>query len=288
MKTKKLIQYSALAAGFLSAGNTADAQVIYTDVDPDTLLTPFYDDQYDIDMNADGIADFRFKLHSFGWTIYEGYDYIAQLEALYDNKIGYIIDTSFIECSSWIHTEKVIPVLEEEDTIDAVTNFAGGNILFASVSNDDFPCYDSGYNFGSWLEKTEKFAAVQLEVDAETYYGWIRLSMNGWYEITLHDFAYESIAGVPIIAGRTSGTIAPATMPANNVVLSDINNFGDGRDLQIAFNKAEDEININAYRIYITPSYATPFTIDTALSLPADRFRETPPTGSDIVFNFDE
>ncbi|MBC8172606.1 MAG: T9SS type A sorting domain-containing protein [Chitinophagales bacterium] len=281
-RQKQFAHYSLLASSILAITSETDAQVIYTDVDPDTILSSYFDDQYDIDINDDAVPDFRIKLYSWGFTMYAGYDYLADLEALGDNKIAYKIDTSFIECSSWIQTEKVIPVLEPEDTIDAAMNFASGDVMFASASGDDFPCYGSGKSFGSWLEKNEKFAGVQFLIGSEIHYGWIRFSVDEWYNITLHDFAYESLAGVAIIAGRTSGTLASVAFPATSIISSDINNFGDGRDLQVAFDKAADETNIQEYRLFVVPaSMADSFDIADALS--SIYFSSVPVTGSDIT-----
>lgn len=285
---KKLLGYSTSACSFLLLSQGANAQIIYTDLDPDVFLSPYYDDQYLLDIDNDGVNDVNFKLYQFGFTMYVGYDYLAELEPLYGNKIAYIYDSSFRECSSWLNIEKVVPVIEAEDTIDSAMQFMNELAIFASISHDDYPCYDSGQQFGSWLEKTGMFAAVEIHKGSLIYYGWIRLSMNEWYEITIEDYAYESIPGIPIIAGRTSGTTAIATSPASNLYLDDISDFGDGRDLQLSFDKAADESNINEYRIYLVNSSIDLFNVDSALQFSDERYKKITPTGEDIILHFDE
>ncbi|WP_433596121.1 stalk domain-containing protein [Lysinibacillus xylanilyticus] len=44
-----------------------------------------------------------------------------------------------------------------------------------------------------------------------------------------------------------------AVQAVSNVNASDVNDFGDGRDLQVSFNHASDESNINEYRIMVVP-----------------------------------
>ena len=53
--TQKLAAYSAVAGAMLTVGQTANAQVVYTDVDPDESFTA---GSYNIDLNNDATTDF--------------------------------------------------------------------------------------------------------------------------------------------------------------------------------------------------------------------------------------
>lgn len=55
-----------------------------------------------------------------------------------------------------------------------------------------------------------------------------------------------------ITLGNNYGVGAPSTP-----VLNDISDYGDGRDLQVAFNRASDESNINHYRVIVTKATTT-------------------------------
>src|ERR1043166_5658877 len=57
---KKLAAYSGLASAILIAAKSSDAQIIYTDLNPDA--TTVLGDTYLLDLNNDGINDFRFNL----------------------------------------------------------------------------------------------------------------------------------------------------------------------------------------------------------------------------------
>ncbi|MBK8487249.1 MAG: T9SS type A sorting domain-containing protein [Chitinophagales bacterium] len=284
-----LIGYSALSVSFLLIAQKSDAQIIYTDIDPDEMLLPYYDDGFDMDINGDGTNDFHFQVYSWGFTAYAGYEYFAAIQPLGSNAAGYILDSSFRECSSYLNVQKVAPVLNAEDTISADMQFANEEIIFASVSQDDYPCYGSGQMLGSWVNKSEKFCAIKFKIDSEYHYGWIRMSMNEFYEITIHDYAYESLPDVPIIAGRTTGTIAEATGKVSDVLLSDISDNLNVTDLQVNFTKAEEESAIDAYHVFISPTNESAyFTTEFALALPEDRFTSILPTGENITANFTE
>lgn len=53
----------------------------------------------------------------------------------------------------------------------------------------------------------------------------------------------------------------------SNLTVADVNDYGDGRDLQVSFTKPSDESNINQYRILVVPtSYYSSFSLSQANS----------------------
>src|ERR1043165_5867669 len=76
---KKLAGYSAMAGVMIAANHQAsDAQVIYHDIDPDTLISNS-NPMYQIDMNNDGIVDFVIRHNSYD---------AAFISCLNDNKVA--------------------------------------------------------------------------------------------------------------------------------------------------------------------------------------------------------
>ncbi|WP_179132281.1 MULTISPECIES: copper amine oxidase N-terminal domain-containing protein [unclassified Paenibacillus] len=52
---------------------------------------------------------------------------------------------------------------------------------------------------------------------------------------------------------------------ASNIGVADVSDYNDGRDLRVSFNRATDESNVSAYRIYVVRSaYAGSFTLSAA------------------------
>src|SRR5205814_1963356 len=69
----KLASYSAVASSLLVIGKFADAQIVYTDIIPDdTLIIPYdveqYTSSYYLDLNNDGLVDFKFSYSYSTWT----------------------------------------------------------------------------------------------------------------------------------------------------------------------------------------------------------------------------
>lgn len=59
-----------------------------------------------------------------------------------------------------------------------------------------------------------------------------------------------------------------AVQAVSNVSVSDISDYGDGRDLQVSFTKPSDESNISSYRILVVPaSKANGFDVNTAVKI---------------------
>ncbi|WP_177185923.1 copper amine oxidase N-terminal domain-containing protein [Paenibacillus sp. OK076] len=52
---------------------------------------------------------------------------------------------------------------------------------------------------------------------------------------------------------------------ASNIGVADVSDYNDGRDLKVSFNRASDESNVSAYRVYVVRSaYAGSFTLSAA------------------------
>src|SRR5437870_112855 len=72
--SEKLKSYSLFATAILAPGAATDAQVIYTDVDPD-LYYQLFNGHYELDLNNDGVNDFTISGLTLGW----GYSYTNAL-----------------------------------------------------------------------------------------------------------------------------------------------------------------------------------------------------------------
>ncbi|GIO56062.1 copper amine oxidase N-terminal domain-containing protein [Paenibacillus cineris] len=71
--------------------------------------------------------------------------------------------------------------------------------------------------------------------------------------------------------------------PATNVKAADIGDNGDGRDLQVTFNRAKDESNIKGYRILVVQeSQAQFFDLSDAEKVPSSLYTPVSTTGSNL------
>lgn len=76
---------------------------------------------------------------------------------------------------------------------------------------------------------------------------------------------------------------SPATIEqVTNIQVNDVADNNDGRDLSVSFNKASDETNIVAYRIFVAKSAQVISINDVENITDPNKFFEVTPTGSNI------
>jgi Secretion system C-terminal sorting domain len=194
---KRLKAYSAVAGSFLISGNVANASIVYTDVNPDTVVTQIYDGKqsYNIDLNSDGINDFNIEITK-GTFYGTPYAYVTAF--------GLNTGNSFLSTSSNGYPD----ALNVNKAISSTAGTWSGNGYLAGkfgTQNGNF-FFDATRN---------KYLGVRFTIGANTtqyYYGWIRISVssNG-NTFTVYDFAYETTVDAttmktPILAGLTTNS----------------------------------------------------------------------------------
>lgn len=158
------------------------------------------------------------------------------------------------------------------NTISSSSTFCSAN---GYLMNYDF-FYHSGDTL--WKSRVNKFIGLSFNTPSGTNYGWIRMKND----ITISGYAYNSVSNQPIAAGEGSKNVA------ENIVLSDNSNNGDGRDLRIKFEPALEELKIWEYRLLVVPdANASGFTEDSAKHVPvANSFTLQPHYSNiDTLFN---
>jgi hypothetical protein len=213
-----------------------NCQVIYTDLNPDYIiygsgLSSVTTKSLDID--NDGVYDFDI-VRNQNYAVINFY-----LVPKNNNKIvcvGNIVDT-----------------LNVNDLISSSSNFGttSSTLLYFD--------YSTNSGLGFWQNAVNKFIGIAFNTATGLKYGWIRMTNVN----TIAGYGYNSISNQPILAGE--GVINVA----ENVLLSDNGNNGDGRDLRIKFNKALFENKLNDYRVLVIPTAKVAnFTIDSAKRVP--------------------
>ena len=158
------------------------AQIVYTDVDPDSTIsapsTPGLA-RYEIDLNNDNTIDFYLKHFRQPNNIIntEFYTMIAQEgEVLVDgNDAPFALDDNdsiYNNRSQWV-------------------NKAGSSTSSALFMNVN------------WVGKEDKFVGLRFKLSGQWHYGWIRLSVPAdTSSIIVKDYAYNAIANEPIVTGQ--------------------------------------------------------------------------------------
>jgi hypothetical protein len=87
--------------------------------------------------------------------------------------------------------------------IGARDAFKGGKEMMVRGSDS------LSYAFGSWFNVTNRYLGVKFNINGETHYGWVRLSVQNQGGITitatLTGYAYETLPNTPLTAGKTQG-----------------------------------------------------------------------------------
>ncbi len=212
--TGKLLSYSAAAGALLAVGANAEAQVKYTDVDPDEVLllpeTQGTKDSISVDLNGDGIIDVKIMAGNgdkWGNTTGTNPSNWMSIRAAPEPGGEVNIHPSYL--SSWAATYNFANRFDADDVIGPEL----GEGDYWSFSPQSFMLgwlgtYANGtgpYNTGPWVDgEPDKYLGVRFTLDEGTsyHYGWIRLDVESdQSQVTIKDFAYEQTAGTPIAAG---------------------------------------------------------------------------------------
>jgi len=128
---------------------------------------------------------------------------------------------------------------------------------------------------GNWRYLTDdRFVGFRMQTDVGRVYGWIRLfvSPDGTYMI-FKDYAYMEIPEMQMYTGE-----GIPVMSVKDVLVEDIFDFGDGRDLQIKFSSPENELVLSHYRVLLVKSSEVKgFDLTAAKQVPAGSFTKVFP-----------
>ena len=185
--------YSGMAAAFLAMNADADAQVIYTDVDPDVLISMA---PYSIDFDGDGVFDVNFEHVSFTFTF-------SSQQVTVRNVIGTgdmiaLANSSYVYPSALAAGAPIGP------------NDPNWNMVNAGTLAGLFSTGSYGSTTGEWVGQDAYIGCRFTSGDGEVHYAWVHLAVDpDLLNFTVKAYAYESIPELQIIAGNEGG---PATV----------------------------------------------------------------------------
>lgn len=162
--------------------STANAQIIYTDITPDTtralgdppsLISKFYP----IDFNGDGVEEYNFRWDILfnGWWVHM--TYVSTNEIILK---GTIVGPS---------GARYVKPLNACTMIDSGSNW-GVSTPEPLLGDNADP------NIQKWLG--DCYVGCKFTIENSTHYGWVRLSFDNDNTLTLRDYAYESTPDMPI------------------------------------------------------------------------------------------
>ncbi len=175
------MQKNLLYIFFLFIAFNTQAQVVYTDVNPDSLVSS----QYELDLNNDGIPEFLIEKTTDG-----GID-IVQATGLsnQDSIIGYY--AGFPAITGYPSA------LSSNEVIDGASTFVdegvmGGN--HALIMED-----------ADWPDGFNRYLGLKFNISGAAHYGWAKIKISADYvAFTITEYAYNATAGAAINSGVVS------------------------------------------------------------------------------------
>ena len=178
----------------LALSPPAEGEIVYTP----TNQKIGFNDPFELDLNNDGIGDFR---------IVNKHGYNIGRNGAFEGILGIkpMLPTNRAVSSS--HYAAALPL---GASIGAAARFpANSDILMAWGYYIVFSTQCCG-SFGPWRNVQNRYLGIKFTIDGETHYGWARFNVkfsDGWFiAAKLTGYAYETEANKTITAGQTTGT----------------------------------------------------------------------------------
>lgn len=204
---EKIKQYAAVAVGVVGVTG-ASAQVVYTDVNPDAVLTAAGTAQFVVDFNGDVVADIAFLAFAGGYTTSDFGGYQATV-----NYVGAAaaFPPSAAATNAWIGAAANTPDnLTNGSAVGAGGAFLTGQGNLRLAFDVVYPASTS-YNFTDTVGNfagAEGYVGVRFDIAGAAHYGWVRVEVSSdATTMTIKDYAYNATAGTAINAGDMGSSV---------------------------------------------------------------------------------
>ena len=216
----KIKRYSALAGGITAVAGVSNAQIVHTDINPDTLITG-NGAVYNLDVDNNGVIDFTFN------TIASSITYNSGSSSTFINFSGAYMNPAASGNSMMISTygPMNVPAGSAIGSSGSFTSSGGWVGLVADISYVSSSSTSSySVSIGNFLN-TDGFVGLKFQNSGNTHYGWVRIEVaNDGAVISVKEYAFESTPNTAINAGETAnGPVGIADLE-NNVVINNLNN----------------------------------------------------------------
>ena len=211
----RLKKYAALATGITAVSGATNAQVQYTDINPDYLVSG-NGSSYALDLNNDNVVDFEFVTISSSTSItYSNFPINVQFD------LGLVYPAA--SSNSWManSSDTTIANIPAGSSIAPSNLFSGGSAVLGGMIN--FGILGS-YPYGNFLAQ-EGFLGVKFQASGNTHYGWIRVEVTAdGKTLSVKDYAYDATPNTAIVAGETGSGPVGVEHVENSVKIQNINN----------------------------------------------------------------
>lgn len=217
-----------MTAGMIISADL-QAQVLYTDVDPDEIFSPYFDESFPVDFNDDGITDITIHENIWKDMYCDSSTYgIWCTGFTYQSVNAYAPGVDFINDlpGATVYGLFSATPLPAGTTISVDGNWNGSGFARLFDNGGDWTWYAEwdtddewlaiwwDYEIGQWQDIEEhRYLGVKFELDGNTHYGWIEMTADRGEKIFqstwIFAYAYETTPGAPIITGFIPSCYAP-------------------------------------------------------------------------------
>ncbi len=199
----RLKQYTAVAGALVAQGNL-QAQVVATNLNPDIIVDSL-SAPFSLDFNNDANPELNFFVqHISGSSSTQG------VQFTYEGAIAGVISGNGVSLVGAAGTGSSsssfqLSALNNGAAISSAANFGTSsyNALGVDILVDAGILGQIPVQQGNFRDQSNKFLGAKLTAGANTYYGWVELSVNtNASQITIHGYGYQSTANSQILAGE--------------------------------------------------------------------------------------
>ncbi|MEZ5013284.1 MAG: T9SS type A sorting domain-containing protein [Chitinophagales bacterium] len=194
--------YAAMAAGMVSSAVTTQAQVVYTDIDPDIELFSNINEigaMHFIDMDGDGSNDIGLHFYAFYFSMASATHWQFNVDLSGENKIAvqqgeacslYSVSSAFC----YFPPVSIADIKDNGTFIDPSGDWGNIDQIFQQFwCGLSYPvhCTQGDFSFLPWVADTlnQQFIPVEIH-NTETHYGWLRLRFEH-EKLYITDMAYN-------------------------------------------------------------------------------------------------
>ncbi len=185
---------SAAGVSLLALAQPAEGKIRYTR----THHVIGSGESYMLDLNHDGKADFTIRNNSLASTEYYSWRKLSAGPAMRSNAVDAVFNTSYTRTFAYAFTRGA--------RIGPYFRYFGAKATLALLFSNH---HNSEKGWGYWVGVKNRYLGLAFNIHGKTHYGWARLSVDvslpRQFVPTLTGYAYETISGKSIIAGKTKG-----------------------------------------------------------------------------------
>jgi len=205
-KSRLTAWYAATAAGVLGVASNAEAQIVYTDLEPDGIN----EDTEDINIGLgagpkvdfDGDGDFEIV---FGEDLDRNYTIMARDTEAPDSLLGVMATLVPFGGALYAYPIPMNAGAVVQDGPDLITGYSFFTFTF------------TGSDPNLWIGAGDAYVGVKFQLDDGPHFGWVRVEMTQAGRILVKDWAYETAINTPITAGDVGTAVEPGALPEGYV-----------------------------------------------------------------------